>query len=89
MRTIKLFLRFFSAFCRSSWAEFRGFEVLASLDAQKRRLDVCMPCEWRQEDQCLKCGCLIYAKTALALEECPIEKWKREKLARSSKNNDC
>lgn len=49
---------------------------------QKQRLDICMQCEHliKGIKQCKKCGCLMELKTKLPHAECPIGKWKAEKI---------
>lgn len=41
------------------------------------RYDICKSCEHfvSATTQCLKCGCIMKAKTYLPFSECPVGKW--------------
>jgi hypothetical protein len=62
------------------WAGWRGWEVIASPEAQNVRLMECFDCDSWDFDtaQCRKCGCLVAVKCMMALEKCPRRKWFRE-----------
>lgn len=72
---MKLFFNFFSSWVRLQWARYRGFKILASPDEQQRRLNICYPCRYYRDGLCMACGCLTYAKVALASEKCPKKYW--------------
>lgn len=55
----------------------RGFQTLADSTTQLQRDNICLPCSFYENGLCQKCGCLVIAKTSLALEKCPIGKWGR------------
>lgn len=40
-----------------------------------KRMDLCRKCEYFSGGDCLKCGCNMSVKTAMALERCPVGKW--------------
>lgn len=40
-----------------------------------RRLEICHACEFYTGTTCMKCGCAVRFKAALATEHCPINKW--------------
>jgi len=46
------------------------------------RMSICNSCEHLIQiaRMCSKCGCYMPAKTTLSNAECPIEKWKKEKV---------
>jgi hypothetical protein len=62
------------------WAGWRGWEVIATPETMESRSLSCFECEHWDFDttQCKKCGCLVMAKTMLALEKCPVKRWGRE-----------
>jgi len=39
------------------------------------RTMVCGSCEYKKEDECLKCGCMISKKAWWQTEDCPENKW--------------
>jgi hypothetical protein len=41
----------------------------------KSRMDLCLVCPSRNYDICGECGCPLAAKTAIASEKCPLNKW--------------
>jgi hypothetical protein len=47
----------------------------ASEEERRRRMALCMACEFRVNGACSKCGCVLKAKTSWALETCPAGKW--------------
>ena len=74
---IKMAGRFVVAMARHQWAKWNGYEVITPAAMQGWRYAKCQACPYRDEDQCTRCGCLIFAKTALALEACPDNRWQR------------
>lgn len=66
-----------AAGCRSLVAKLFGFRVLTTPEDQDGRLVHCHRCAQHREGQCLLCGCFTEAKTALAMEQCPLKRWKR------------
>lgn len=63
-----------------AWHEARHIKV--NKDVQKARLDICKACPERAKsskgDVCSRCGCYLKAKTAIAVEACPLRRWKAE-----------
>jgi hypothetical protein len=87
----KYFLRFVIAFLRVQWARFRGYEVLAEFDEVGVRWLHCSNCTEFNGAQCGACGCLVEAKTIIAVESCPLGYWKaiwRKKVDRDGKRRD-
>jgi hypothetical protein len=60
---------------RHQWAKWRGFSVLAPPGVQAWRNLKCGKCPFNEEGQCVKCDCLVLAKTMMALERCPVRLW--------------
>lgn len=54
-----------------------GFATIADTATQEIRNSICNSCPLNDNGQCQACGCLILAKTSLALEQCPKKKWNR------------
>jgi hypothetical protein len=42
---------------------------------QQARMDVCSGCNWKRDDQCLACGCVLSIKSWLPGEFCPHGLW--------------
>jgi len=70
---------------RATWAWVKvfvagvlGYEVLASAHLIDARMNICERCSQldRRTDQCRACGCFIHAKTVMATESCPLNKWR-------------
>jgi hypothetical protein len=53
----------------------RNEVLLVDTSTKKKRLSVCNECEYRSGMQCSVCECFLLAKTMLASESCPKEKW--------------
>ena len=51
---------------------------MAPASVIKTRKDICRSCEFFTGTNCSKCGCLISAKTSLATEQCPENKWQAD-----------
>ena len=50
--------------------------LLADVEVQQQRISVCNSCEFLTITRnCKKCGCFVDAKTRLATQHCPINKW--------------
>lgn len=56
-------------------AVIRQQPVFATKEVQLERLNICGPCPERRDQRCGLCNCFLVAKTALAGEQCPIQKW--------------
>lgn len=69
--------RLAAAFFRTWWANLRGYDTLANFREWDYRLDKCINCEFRVENQCSICTCDVNAKTLLLMEQCPKKKWLR------------
>ena len=39
------------------------------------RTNICLLCEFKQNNRCSKCGCNLAAKSKLKAMKCPIGKW--------------
>lgn len=74
---ILVFLRFVGAYLRAKYAKWYGYEVIAPVDAQAQRNRICNICDFFQDGECQRCGCLVMAKTMMATEKCPINRWGR------------
>lgn len=72
---ITMALRFVASMARHQWARWRGYEIMAEHDEIFTRLGKCEGCPFNDDELCSKCGCLIIAKTSLALESCPVGNW--------------
>ena len=48
---------------------------LTNPELLKRRRDICDNCEYKKYGICQKCHCVIYVKTLLDSNHCPINKW--------------
>lgn len=60
------------------YAQIRNYAIFATGEEREARRDICLSCEHRVVDQCRVCTCFIAPKTALAMEQCPKKKWKRQ-----------
>lgn len=80
---MKKVLRYLGSRVRIVWWKLRGWETFVSCEVFGLRMDDCATCPHRDEekDECRLCGCPIEAKTVLASEKCPIDKWKRQKIS--------
>jgi hypothetical protein len=54
---------------------FRGKSIIVTTYERTKRLEICTKCPFQHEGRCLHCGCYLGAKTYLASDTCPIEKW--------------
>lgn len=52
-----------------------GESLLVDSSTKKKRLSLCQSCEYLDGMQCAVCECLVRAKTMLASETCPKNKW--------------
>lgn len=78
---MKKVLRYLGSRVRIVWWKLRGWKTIVSDEGFFFRALDCDVCPHRDEekDECRLCGCPIAAKTILASEKCPIDKWGREK----------
>lgn len=69
---------------RLVWWKVRGWQTIVDDAEYQARLATCAECElWDEEtDECKRCGCPIFAKTALSSEKCPVGRWNRQKVDR-------
>lgn len=81
---MKKLLRYLGSRVRLVWWKLRGWKTLVEDAIFEVRIDSCNECPNRDEenDECRLCGCPIMAKTVLASEKCPVDKWKRQKVSR-------
>ena len=49
--------------------------IIHDEEVLKMRWDLCLGCEFLQDDKCLKCGCFMKVKHKLATAKCPVGKW--------------
>lgn len=58
------------------WSE-QGFPVVDN-NTHQSRINVCNACVHKRKFVCSYCNCIIYIKTKLASEQCPLKdpKWK-------------
>jgi glycosyltransferase involved in cell wall biosynthesis len=47
----------------------------ADLPVMEARLDICMGCEYRTEENCSVCGCPLKDKASWRSSDCPLGKW--------------
>ena len=52
--------------------------ILHDQDIIDKRWDICMGCEFLNNNKCDKCGCFMKVKTRVATARCPIGKWEKE-----------
>lgn len=52
--------------------------VIHDQEVINNRRSICNECEYRLGTNCLKCGCLIFAKTKISTQRCPVGKWGKE-----------
>lgn len=50
-------------------------KFIAEKDVAKERLDICGACQFNMGGICVKCGCILVAKTKLKNQKCPMDKW--------------
>lgn len=73
--------RFIGAMIRMAWWKICGYQTLIGPGEQITRLEICGNCVFLDPDlgECTICGCDVDAKTILASERCPKNKWLRIK----------
>ena len=49
--------------------------IIHDEDVLKMRWDLCLECEFLNDNKCDKCGCFMKVKHKLAMAKCPIGKW--------------
>jgi hypothetical protein len=71
--------RVIAAAARAVYAKVFRYRVLVPDDVWYNRLDECINCDELDvpNQQCRICTCSVDAKASLALEQCPLKKWKR------------
>lgn len=52
-----------------------GSTLFVTKEIVDQRRSICDGCEFKSSLRCKLCGCFIAAKTKLATEKCPKEKW--------------
>lgn len=72
-----MIFRFIKAMLFHRWAKWIGYQILSPHRLQQSRNDICAACEFNVDEQCQKCGCLVFSKIVLSLERCPVGKWGR------------
>lgn len=55
-----------------------GDNLLVSEKVYQQRMSICRKCEYFDKSQlrCKHCGCFLQQKARVALDSCPIHKWK-------------
>ena len=53
----------------------KGNKLLLDKDEAKKRWEICKPCPFLVNTQCLECGCFMNIKVNFAASKCPIKKW--------------
>lgn len=71
------FFHFFWSWIVYTYAKVRGYERMARVGEQQRRMKICVNCDFFAEGECHLCGCLCQAKVMLTTEKCPAKKWPR------------
>jgi len=51
--------------------------IIHDEEVLKMRWDLCLGCEFLNNNKCDKCGCFMKVKHKLAMAKCPINKWDR------------
>ena len=51
--------------------------IIHDEEVLKMRWDLCLGCEFLNDNKCEKCGCFMKVKHKLAMASCPIGKWDR------------
>ena len=49
--------------------------IIHDEEVLKMRWDLCLGCEFLNNNKCEKCGCFMKVKHKLAMASCPIDKW--------------
>ena len=49
--------------------------IIHDEDVLKMRWDLCLGCEFLNDNKCDKCGCFMKVKHKLAMASCPVGKW--------------
>lgn len=49
--------------------------VIADQNLQNTRLNICNTCEYKSNDICNQCFCLLNVKISISTNTCPIGKW--------------
>ena len=53
--------------------------IFATEEIKQERLKICDSCEWINTEKinkrCRVCGCFVFPKASIILEECPKGKW--------------
>ncbi len=62
---------------RSAYARVLGYETLVKDSEWGARRAECEVCPHLEGGQCRICTCFVDAKALLALEQCPVKKWRR------------
>lgn len=47
----------------------------ATVEQKESWLNICNSCEFKGEDNCKNCGCLLESLMNLSTAKCPINKW--------------
>jgi len=70
--------RYTAAQLRRFFGWFFNFETLVTDKEWGERMGICNTCpELVNGEQCRVCTCMVESKCMLALEMCPLNKWKR------------
>jgi hypothetical protein len=56
-----------------TWAK-NGLGVVNST-VHNQRYSVCLQCDKLKNHRCAECGCVVYVKSKLDTESCPLNKW--------------
>ena len=48
---------------------------LATQEQKSTWIDICNNCEYKKNEQCGYCGCIIESLMMLKTGKCPLEKW--------------
>jgi hypothetical protein len=49
--------------------------IIPVSELSEQRMEICRQCEFLKAQFCMKCGCLMAAKTKLNRASCPVGKW--------------
>lgn len=87
-----LYIKAFNFLSALSAHAIAGFPVV-SPEQYKKRLDICLGCEYKHptQNECTECGCPIEEKAAWAEQSCPLKnpKWLSEVVATPRPSSGC
>jgi len=74
MKKIGLFIQFLFTFLKN---RILGKPIFASKETVESRFTTCGPCNYRMNNSCMACGCVLSLKTKFQDSNCPKNYWKK------------